>query len=154
MLQLVTCTYRNLSISLMVSIAVYYYIVPSEDEMKAEPAPREANKSLPIAEWKNLPSLFGVATYSFMCHHSIPSIVTPIRLRDRRRIQKIFYVAFSLILICYLVLCLTAAMAFGHDQHKVCYAKPGKSTISTIYLLHGSHYLLQARHVKCKIFTS
>ncbi|CAG2111148.1 unnamed protein product, partial [Medioppia subpectinata] len=42
-----------------------------------------------------VPNLFGVCVYSFMCHHSLPSLVTPIN--DKRRI-------FSLILTDYLLI--------------------------------------------------
>ena len=30
-----------------------------------------------------LPTLFGVCVYSFMCHHSLPSLITPISNKSR-----------------------------------------------------------------------
>ncbi|KAH9365820.1 hypothetical protein HPB48_013356 [Haemaphysalis longicornis] len=38
----------------------------------------------PMASFAGLPALFGVCVYSFMCHHSLPSLVTP--WRDKRRL--------------------------------------------------------------------
>ena len=32
-----------------------------------------------IANPLSLPELFGVCVYSFMCHHSLPSLITPIQ---------------------------------------------------------------------------
>lgn len=59
-----------------------------------------------------LPNLFGVCVYSFMCHHSLPSLVTPI---DKKR--KIFWLIFAdflLILVFYLLLSFTGSLAFGN----------------------------------------
>jgi len=33
----------------------------------------------PIANFKRLPNLFGISVYSFMCHHSLPRLITPLR---------------------------------------------------------------------------
>jgi len=32
-----------------------------------------------VAVFSGVPSLFGVCVYSFMCHHSLPSLITPIK---------------------------------------------------------------------------
>ena len=64
----------------------------------------------PAARISGLPNLFGVCVYSFMCHHSLPSLVTPI---NRKR--KIYWLVFSdylLILVFYLLLSFTGATAF------------------------------------------
>lgn len=36
-----------------------------------------------VADFSGIPNLFGVCVYSFMCHHSLPSLITPIRNKDK-----------------------------------------------------------------------
>ena len=37
----------------------------------------------PAVRAAGLPTLFGVCVYSFMCHHSLPSLITPITNKSR-----------------------------------------------------------------------
>ena len=37
----------------------------------------------PAVRPAGLPTLFGVCVYSFMCHHSLPSLITPIADKSR-----------------------------------------------------------------------
>lgn len=60
---------------------------------------------------KNLPNLFGVCIYAFMCHHSIPSLITPIR--NKKRITQIFMMDFAVVLCFYWLLCYTAMFRFS-----------------------------------------
>lgn len=57
-----------------------------------------------------LPALIGVSIYSFMCHHSLPSIVTPIN--DKRHLSKLFAADIIVIYSYYVMLCVTAVFAF------------------------------------------
>lgn len=68
----------------------------------------------PMANLSGLPNLFGVCVYSFMCHHSLPSLITPIN-----RKQKIYWLLFSdyaLILAFYSLLSFTGAFTFNNLQ--------------------------------------
>ncbi|KRY19641.1 Transmembrane protein [Trichinella patagoniensis] len=62
-------------------------------------------------------SLFGTTVYSFMCHHSLPSILTPIEQKDRLqgRVGIVYMVVFSF----YLTMAVTAVLSFGrlHDVY-------------------------------------
>jgi len=60
--------------------------------------------------------LFGAATYSFMCHHSIPSIIFPVEAKARKNIFYILFCAYIAVLLSYLLLCLSAKFAFGPGQ--------------------------------------
>lgn len=64
----------------------------------------------PAANFANLPNLFGVCVYSFMCHHSLPSLVTPIR--NKSRIYSLFLADYSLILVFYCLISFTGIFAF------------------------------------------
>jgi len=66
-LQLATTLSRWLAFLLMITLAS---IQLAQDGPKASP---------PLANVGGFGSLFGVAVYAFMCHHSIPGLVTPIR---------------------------------------------------------------------------
>ncbi|KRY00191.1 Transmembrane protein [Trichinella pseudospiralis] len=62
-------------------------------------------------------SLFGTTVYSFMCHHSLPAILTPIEQKARLQIRVgiVYLVVFSF----YLTMAVTAVLAFGrlHDVY-------------------------------------
>lgn len=61
-------------------------------------------------EWSKITPLFGVSIYSFMCHHSLPSLVTP--MRSKKRLNTALTFDFALILSFYLLLCYTAVFRF------------------------------------------
>ncbi|XP_032231273.1 transmembrane protein 104 [Nematostella vectensis] len=63
------------------------------------------------ADLSGVPSLFGVCVYSFMCQHSLPSLITPVR--NKSRLTLLFVSDFTIILIFYAVLSFTAMFAFG-----------------------------------------
>ena len=67
----------------------------------------------PIAEVSGIPNLFGVSVYSFMCQHSLPSLVTPIR--NKRSLSKLLAADYMLILIFYMLLGMTAIYCFQSD---------------------------------------
>ncbi len=71
---------------------------------KAEGHPKAADIS-------GVPVLFGVCVYSFMCHHSLPSLVTPIRKKSQ--LLGLFAADYTLILAFYSVLSFTAIYAFS-----------------------------------------
>uniref|UniRef100_A0A6B2ECZ4 Putative amino acid transporter n=1 Tax=Phlebotomus kandelakii TaxID=1109342 RepID=A0A6B2ECZ4_9DIPT len=57
-----------------------------------------------------IPSLFGTCIYSFMCHHSLPSLLAPVR--EKRHLAWQLPVDFILIAIFYILLALTGVFAF------------------------------------------
>lgn len=60
---------------------------------------------------ESVPNFFGVCIYAFMCHHSLPSIITP--MRRKHNYKRIFVTAYVCIMIFYLLLSTTAVFAFG-----------------------------------------
>jgi hypothetical protein len=71
----------------------------------------------PVANFSGIPTLFGVCIYSFMCHHSLPSLVTPIR--DKSKLFTLFGADYLLILGFYLLLSFTGIFSFTslHDLY-------------------------------------
>lgn len=63
---------------------------------------------------KGLPSLFGACVYSFMCHHSLPGLLAP--LRDKTMVARILSFNFILICMFYIVLAETGVFAFERVQ--------------------------------------
>lgn len=61
-----------------------------------------------------LPNLLGSCIYSFMCHHSLPSLVTPIKRKSN--IYLLFFINFLIILTFYLVLSLLSTFTFRDIQ--------------------------------------
>ena len=66
----------------------------------------------PAAIPSGLPSLFGASIYSFMCHHSLPALVTPIS--NKSRLFHLFALDYFLIASFYLLLALTGVFAFDN----------------------------------------
>ena len=58
-----------------------------------------------------IPNLFGVCVYSFMCHHSLPSLVTPIS--KKTGLSRLLLVDYALILAFYMLLAFTGIFAFA-----------------------------------------
>jgi amino acid permease len=59
-----------------------------------------------------LPNLFGVCVYSFMCHHSLPALITPIR--DKKRLFTLIFTDYILILVFYSLLSFTGIFTFNN----------------------------------------
>jgi len=62
------------------------------------------------ANFAGLPNLFGVCVYSFMCHHSLPSLVTPIKKKNQ--LYTLMFSDYLLILCFYFLLAFTGIFAF------------------------------------------
>ena len=63
------------------------------------------------ADVSGVPNLFGVCVYSFMCHHSLPSLVTPIR--DKSKLLSLLAADYILILFFYALISFTGIFAFN-----------------------------------------
>lgn len=64
------------------------------------------------ASIEGIPNLFGVCVYSFMCHHSLPSLITPIR--NKSRLLQLFIADYLLIFLFYCLLSFTGIFTFEH----------------------------------------
>lgn len=61
-----------------------------------------------------VPGLFGACVYSFMCHHSLPALITPIA--NKSKLNSSIAMDYSLIAFFYLLLALTGVFAFQHVE--------------------------------------
>eukprot|EP01102_Stenamoeba_stenopodia_P012111 TRINITY_DN3782_c0_g1_i1.p1 TRINITY_DN3782_c0_g1~~TRINITY_DN3782_c0_g1_i1.p1 ORF type:complete len:322 (+),score=56.68 TRINITY_DN3782_c0_g1_i1:123-1088(+) len=104
-LQMCTLFLRNFALLCMIILSIVR--MSQNDEEPGNPIKEE----IVMFSYQQLPFLFGTSIYAFMCHHSLPSIVTPID--NKRHIFKMFFADFTLIFIVYVVLCITADYAFG-----------------------------------------
>lgn len=66
----------------------------------------------PAFDFTGTPTLFGACVYSFMCHHSLPALISPIR--GKNRLGCHLALDYALISIFYLLLAFTGAFAFSH----------------------------------------
>ncbi|XP_049278325.1 transmembrane protein 104 homolog [Anopheles funestus] len=102
-LQLLTVLFRWLAFSVMISIAIHRLLAPVD------------SSTLPItpkrADIAGIPYLIGTCIYSFMCHHSLPSLLTPIA--NKGRLKALISLDYVLIGGFYLALALTGIFAFA-----------------------------------------
>uniref|UniRef100_A0A0V0J3U8 Transmembrane protein 104 homolog n=3 Tax=Schistocephalus solidus TaxID=70667 RepID=A0A0V0J3U8_SCHSO len=65
----------------------------------------------PAANFHMMASLFGVSVYSFMCHHSLPGLITPVH-NKHHLYSTLLLPAYIVVLLLYLLLVGTAVAAF------------------------------------------
>ncbi|KAG6541879.1 hypothetical protein Mapa_016707 [Marchantia paleacea] len=101
-LQMITMVIRN--VSLLTILILAFRAALQKDHVVRE---------VSSTRFGALPNLFGGAVYSFMCHHSIPGIITPIA--NKKSIMKITGIVFGLIFVIYIALFVGCLLAFGAD---------------------------------------
>lgn len=99
-IQMCTVMFRWLAFTIMISIAVHRLIVQGP---LGKP---------PLADISGVPALFGACIYSFMCHHSLPSLIFPIS--DKTRLRSLLSVDYVIIGVFYLCLALSGTFAFAN----------------------------------------
>lgn len=70
----------------------------------------EATGHPPKVNLTNVPKMFGICVYSFMCHHSVPSILTPIK--NKSSLISGLTIDYLLVFSLYTLVSLTAVFAF------------------------------------------
>ncbi len=90
---------------------------------------------------KGVPNFFGVCIYAFMCHHSLPGIITP--MKQKEKYKKVFIGAYICIMIFYLLLSYTGVLAFGKDLNDFYTLNflPGNKETQTTFMLIIDYYL-------------
>lgn len=86
---------------------------------------RETNGHPKVADVWKMPKLFGICIYSFMCHHSLPSFLSPIR--NKTYLNFGIFGSYLLALFFYLVIAFTGIFAFENldDVYTLNFASNG-----------------------------
>uniref|UniRef100_A0A8C6YX46 Transmembrane protein 104 n=1 Tax=Nothoprocta perdicaria TaxID=30464 RepID=A0A8C6YX46_NOTPE len=100
-LQIMTSLMRWIAFILMIILAL---IRISRGQAEGHPS---------MAQLSGIRNLFGVCVYSFMCQHSLPSLITPIS--KKRHVNKLVLLDYVLILAFYSLLSFTAIYCFRND---------------------------------------
>lgn len=103
LLQVVTSICRWVAFISMITLAT---IILIRGDGKGSPV---------VGNIRGVPNLFGVAVYSFMCHHSLPLLITPIRQKEKS-LYSVLLGDYVLILTFYLIMSFTAIYAFDNLQ--------------------------------------
>lgn len=119
-LQILTMATRNVALLSMIVISLIYVANGCQNSCRGSmsieangsccPSMADLIASNSIVNFQGLPFLFGAAIYSFMCSHSLPSLLTPIN--DKSNLKSLILGDFALILVVYTVLCMSALFAF------------------------------------------
>ncbi|RCN24920.1 hypothetical protein ANCCAN_29372 [Ancylostoma caninum] len=64
----------------------------------------------PAVDFHGFGSLFGVTVYSFMCHHSIPSLITP--MTSKSHVFAKLFCVYIMVMAFYFTLSMTGSFAF------------------------------------------
>ncbi|XP_017081325.1 transmembrane protein 104 homolog [Drosophila eugracilis] len=97
-LQMLTAAFRWMAFTLMICISLKLLI-----SRGAKGHPETFNVY-------GIPALFGACVYSFMCHHSLPSLLAP--LRHKSMVSKILSIDYIIICAFYILLAMTGIFAF------------------------------------------
>eukprot|EP01100_Stratorugosa_tubuloviscum_P012843 TRINITY_DN620_c0_g4_i1.p1 TRINITY_DN620_c0_g4~~TRINITY_DN620_c0_g4_i1.p1 ORF type:complete len:484 (-),score=141.89 TRINITY_DN620_c0_g4_i1:111-1562(-) len=103
-LQIATLATRNIALFMMIILA-FMQIFSQDSESRTKIS------DIKVFDVKEVASLFGVSIYAFMCHHSLPAIVSAIA--NKNYIVKMFCADFFTVFSVYLLLTYTAMFAFG-----------------------------------------
>lgn len=101
-IQLATTVSRWTAFSLMILLASLQLL---QDGPQASP---------PAANFHGFGSLFGVSIYAFMCHHSIPGLITPIKDKTYFNYKMVY--VYGVIFLFYCTLSVTGSFAFHTVQ--------------------------------------
>ncbi|EDW39540.1 GL11905 [Drosophila persimilis] len=101
-LQILTAIFRWMAFTLMICISLKLLI---------SRGPRGHPVSFNVY---GIPSLFGACVYSFMCHHSLPSLLAP--LKHKLMVSKILSFDYTIICAFYIVLAMTGIFAFDRIE--------------------------------------
>lgn len=105
-LQFATMAIRNFALLLMISLTIDLTVK----------TPKGHLPKLPFAR-ADVPALFGTAIYAFMCHHSLPGIVAP--MKNKLRVSRILAIDFIIIAAVYIILGVLAVVCFGTDLNSL-----------------------------------
>lgn len=101
-LQIFTSVMRWLSFTSMITLASIALI---QGKGRGNPG---------VAQVAGIPTLFGVSIYSFMCHHSLPGLIVPIK--EKKNLLSILFMDYLIILVFYALLSLTGIFTFDSIQ--------------------------------------
>lgn len=126
-IQMCTIVFRWMTFTIMITIAIRRLIVNGQQGYP------------PMANFYGIPSMFGACVYSFMCHHSLPALIAPIR--DKNRLHTKLAADYTLISYFYLFLAVTGTFAFAHleDLYTLNFIPSAKQ--SNLFLVFIEYFL-------------
>ena len=130
-LQIFTLFTRNLAFCIMILLSIIFVFKSTTIDLKR----------LLYIRVQGLGVLYGTGIYAFMCHHSLPSIVLPIK--NKKRMSLLFAGDFLMIFTAYIVLCFSALLAFGDQTLEKCpdRVRPGPACqIQKLFTLNFTSY--------------
>jgi len=130
-LQMATLFTRNLAFFIMIILAIIFI----SEGNGANPT------HIKLFDFSKISRLFGTAVYAFMCHHSLPSIITPIRNKTKNTLYSLMAADVFTVFLAYNILVFTAVFAFNDDLKDVCDG-PGTDPckIQSLYTLNFKSY--------------
>uniref|UniRef100_H2Z3V6 Amino acid transporter transmembrane domain-containing protein n=1 Tax=Ciona savignyi TaxID=51511 RepID=H2Z3V6_CIOSA len=127
-LQIVTTLFRWSAFISMITLAIIH--ISSTGGGEGHP---------PVGSIGGIPNLFGVSVYSFMCQHSLPSLVTPIR--NKKRLSVLLGADYILILLFYMLLGMTAIYCFKGGAIKDIYTLNFQDSCAVTNILFLRYFL-------------
>eukprot|EP01116_Phalansterium_solitarium_P021969 TRINITY_DN7068_c0_g1_i1.p1 TRINITY_DN7068_c0_g1~~TRINITY_DN7068_c0_g1_i1.p1 ORF type:complete len:486 (+),score=94.24 TRINITY_DN7068_c0_g1_i1:164-1621(+) len=138
-LQIATLATRNIALFMMIILSLIYIAQGNGATIS----------QLQLFNVRGLPLLFGVSVYAFMCHHSLPSMITPVK--DKSGLMGMLIGDSITVYVIYGLLCMSAMFAFGTSPHETC-DETGDCQIQKLYTLNFQHYFVRPIAVFLSLF--
>jgi amino acid permease len=144
LLQLCTTLMRWIAFITMIVLAIKHIIENNDTNNNNNKTPTYQSPDtldIKLFNLKGLPNFFGVCIYAFMCHHSLPSIITPIK--SKAKFIYMLLLAYVCILIFYMLLSFTGLFAFGQklDDFYTLNFEPTHDGTDSLFLKVIKYYL-------------
>jgi len=113
LLQMFTTIMRYATFFMLMSLCIIGVLHPDPFAGPDDHIPTFGNTTTgapPAFELKGMTVMFGVSVYSFMCQHSLPSLISPIKNQDS--LSKMIFAVFTVVAIFYYALVFTAIIRF------------------------------------------
>eukprot|EP01121_Diplochlamys_sp_Union-15-3_P020436 TRINITY_DN7976_c0_g2_i3.p1 TRINITY_DN7976_c0_g2~~TRINITY_DN7976_c0_g2_i3.p1 ORF type:complete len:478 (+),score=25.49 TRINITY_DN7976_c0_g2_i3:55-1488(+) len=137
-LQFFTMFNRNLALWTMIVISCLYI---TNNKSWSETIHKSETK-IPLANFTQLPSLFGVAIYAYMCHHSLPGIIAP--MRDKASLKRLLAFDLIAVFLTYAILGCVALISFGDITNPTCDNKRGPPcSIQKLFTFNFTSYKIR-----------
>eukprot|EP00298_Acanthocystis_sp_HF-20_P005737 c15807_g1_i1.p1 GENE.c15807_g1_i1~~c15807_g1_i1.p1 ORF type:complete len:469 (+),score=175.67 c15807_g1_i1:40-1446(+) len=126
-LQIATLATRNIALLTMIVLTIKFI------------AEGKGSTNVEYVKPSGISVAWGGLIYAFMCHHSLPSIVTP--MKDKSKAVKSLFFTFILVAFVYTSLSVSAVFAFSNLSSTDCPNHPGDACqIKSLYTLNFSSF--------------
>ncbi len=110
-IQIIICFARfSVFVIMLITTAIYFFQGDSENTKTSSPDSRPKDFDKYYVNFSGISSLYGNIVFTFMTHHSLPGLLSPIR--PEKHIKHVLATSLAFCASCYIILCSFGMLAF------------------------------------------